>query len=163
MILVKKKQPKSCGESLHENIPNELVPKIGMEFDIEKDAYDLYNKYAAYVGFSVKKHNGHYKNKKIVDRRRQIYEAESVGIAPKARMALFVVEEGGRENVGFIKDDYKNYLRSKRMIEMKMGDTGGVLEYLQRKQDEDPIFSYAIQVDIDDLVTNIYSERKNGL
>ncbi|GAA0183192.1 hypothetical protein LIER_30653 [Lithospermum erythrorhizon] len=71
-------------------------------------------------------------------------------------MASFAVEEEERENVGFIKDDYKNYLQSKRMIEMKMGDTGGVLEYLQRKQDEDPNFSYVIPVDIDDLVTNIF-------
>ena len=36
------------------------------------------------------------------------------------------------------------------------GDTGGVLEYLRRMQLEDPNFYYAIQVDEDDLITNIF-------
>ena len=39
---------------------------------------------------------------------------------------------------------------------MKSGDTGGLLEYLQRMQFEDLNFSYAIQVDLDDLITNIF-------
>ncbi|KAG8363936.1 hypothetical protein BUALT_Bualt19G0074200 [Buddleja alternifolia] len=62
---------------------------------------------------------------------------------------------GGREKVGFIFEDYKNYLRSKRTVEMKIGDTGGVLEYLQQRQLDDPNFFYAIQVDEDDLIANI--------
>ena len=39
---------------------------------------------------------------------------------------------------------------------MKSGDTGGLLEYLQRMQSEDLNFSYAIQVVLDDLITNIF-------
>ena len=39
---------------------------------------------------------------------------------------------------------------------MKLGDTGGVLEYLQQMQLTDPNFFYAIQVDEDDLITNIF-------
>ena len=39
---------------------------------------------------------------------------------------------------------------------MKIGDTGGVLEYLQKMQLKDPNFFYAIQVDEDDLITNIF-------
>ena len=39
---------------------------------------------------------------------------------------------------------------------MKSGDTGGLLEYLQRMHSEDLNFSYAIQVDLDDLITNIF-------
>ncbi|KAL8170628.1 hypothetical protein V2J09_022432 [Rumex salicifolius] len=38
------------------------------------------------------------------------------------------------------------------------GETGGVLEYLQGIQIEDPNFFYAIQVDEDDLITNIFWE-----
>ncbi|GAA0164908.1 hypothetical protein LIER_20438 [Lithospermum erythrorhizon] len=89
------------------------------EFDTEKDAYDFYNKYAAYVDFSVKKHNGHYKNKQIIDR-------------------VFACScEGNR------KDD-----KSNDDVKRPRAQT--------RKQDEDPNFSYAIQVDIDDTVTNIF-------
>ena len=65
-------------------------------------------------------------------------------------------QAGGRQNLGLIHDDYKNYLRSKRTRKMKLGDTGGMLEYLQKMLLNDPNFFYAIQVDEDDLITNIF-------
>ncbi|XP_027169197.1 protein FAR-RED IMPAIRED RESPONSE 1-like [Coffea eugenioides] len=86
----------------------------------------------------------------------EIDMARSCGIAPKQSIELMSKQVGGRENLGFIRDDLKNYLRSKRSIPMMQGDTGGVLEYLQRMQLEDPNFYYAIQVDEDDLITNIF-------
>ncbi|KAG8367782.1 hypothetical protein BUALT_Bualt16G0108500 [Buddleja alternifolia] len=85
----------------------------------------------------------------------QADDLDSSGIAPRAGFALMAKQVGGREKVGFIFEDYKNYLRSKRTVEMKIGDTGGVLEYLQQRQLDDPNFFYAIQVDEDDLITNI--------
>ena len=88
--------------------------------------------------------------------KKDIDNAEKSGIPPKARMKLFSRETGGGRMLVFIKDDYKNYLRTKRMIELKTGDTGGVLEYLQGRQVNDPDFTYAIQVDMDDQVTNIF-------
>ncbi|XP_042405648.1 protein FAR1-RELATED SEQUENCE 5-like isoform X4 [Zingiber officinale] len=87
---------------------------------------------------------------------KQIEFASDVGIPPKASHDLMVRQVGGRENLGFIPEDYKNYLRSKRTINMRVGDTGGVLEYLQKMQFDDPNFFYAIQVDEDDLITNIF-------
>ncbi|XP_057794383.1 protein FAR1-RELATED SEQUENCE 5-like [Salvia miltiorrhiza] len=86
----------------------------------------------------------------------QIQMANDVGITPKASHDLMVRQVGGRENLGFIPQDYKNYLRSKRTRETRIGDTGGVLEYLQKMQFSDPNFFYAIQVDEDDLITNIF-------
>ncbi|XP_026420455.1 protein FAR1-RELATED SEQUENCE 5-like [Papaver somniferum] len=82
--------------------------------------------------------------------------ADTSGIAPRETMELLSRQVGGRQNVGFTNVDYKNYLRSKRTIRMKTGDTSGVLEYLQRMQSNDPNFFYAIQVDEDDLITNIF-------
>ena len=38
---------------------------------------------------------------------------------------------------------------------MKSGDIGGLLEFLQRMHSEDLNLSYATQVDLDDLITNI--------
>ncbi|XP_042465581.1 protein FAR1-RELATED SEQUENCE 5-like [Zingiber officinale] len=67
-----------------------------------------------------------------------------------------VKQVGGRDNLGFIPQDYNNYLRSKRTRNIRVGDTGGVLEYLQKIQFDDPNFFYAIQVDEDDLITNIF-------
>ena len=51
---------------------------------------------------------------------------------------------GGLDNLGFIPEDYNNYLRSRRIDEKKSGDTGGLLEYIQRMQSEDLNLSYAI-------------------
>ncbi|KAF1870897.1 hypothetical protein Lal_00030208 [Lupinus albus] len=60
--------------------------------------------------------------------------AESCGITPKASCELMARQAGGRENLGFIPDDYMNYLHSKRTIQMRTGDT----------------------IDEDDLITNIF-------
>ncbi|KAF1867708.1 hypothetical protein Lal_00050141 [Lupinus albus] len=67
--------------------------------------------------------------------------AESCGITPKASCELMARRAGGRENLGFIPDDYMNYLHSKRTIQMRTRNTGGMLEYLQKMQLEDPNFS----------------------
>ena len=39
---------------------------------------------------------------------------------------------------------------------MRLGDTSGILEYFQCMQLEDPAFVSTIQVDEDDMVTNIF-------
>ena len=44
---------------------------------------------------------------------------------------------GGLDNLGFIPEDYNNYLCTRRTEEMKNGDTGGLLEYLQRMKFDD--------------------------
>ena len=66
---------------------------------------------------------------------------------------------GGLDNLGFILKNYNNYLRTRQTDEMKSGDTRGLLEYLQIMQSKDLNFSYAIQVDFDDLITNIFLGR----
>ncbi|XP_021800758.1 protein FAR1-RELATED SEQUENCE 5-like [Prunus avium] len=53
--------------------------------------------------------------------------ADSSGIAPKTTLELLSRQAGGRQNLGFILVDYKNYLRSKRTREMRVGDTGGLM------------------------------------
>ncbi|XP_062100190.1 protein FAR1-RELATED SEQUENCE 5-like [Humulus lupulus] len=86
----------------------------------------------------------------------EIDMADRSGITLKESCELMARRAGGRENLGMIPLDYKNYLRTKRMIQMRLGETGGVLEYLQRMQSKDPNFFYAIQVDVDDLITNVF-------
>ncbi|KAK9046069.1 hypothetical protein V6N11_051969 [Hibiscus sabdariffa] len=73
----------------------------------------------------------------IVDRSR---------LAPKESVEFLARNVVGIENLGLIPEDYSNYLCTKRTKEMRVEDTGGVLEYLQNMQHEDPNFSYAIQV-----------------
>ena len=82
--------------------------------------------------------------------------AESSGVALNTSCELMAKRVEGCESLGFTSDDYRNDIRTKRMIQMRRGDTGGVLEYLQGKQLEDPTFFYAIQLDEDEFITNIF-------
>nr|XP_034576798.1 protein FAR1-RELATED SEQUENCE 5-like [Setaria viridis] len=82
--------------------------------------------------------------------------AKAVGISNKATFDLMAKEAGGNENLGFTREDMKNKLYSKRSMKVKQGDTGGVLEYLEKKASEDGKFFHSFQVDDDDLITNIF-------
>ncbi|KAM0879255.1 hypothetical protein ACQ4PT_034350 [Festuca glaucescens] len=212
---------------------DERVPKIGMKFLSEEEAYSFYNKYAETIGFSIRRSSGHkVKNSSTMQQRtftcsRQgyrgddkredtfsysrpetrcgctarmkislrngfydVYEfeashnhilapgtmahflrsqrklieaqianaevAKSVGISNKATIDLIAKQAGGIENLGCTREDMKNRLYSKRTIQAKEGDTGGVLEYMEKKVSEDVNFYYSIQVDEDDLITNIF-------
>ena len=85
-----------------------------------------------------------------------VENAKAVGISNKATFDLMAKEAGGVENLGFTREDMKNKLYSKRSLQTNYGDTGGVLEYLEKKTSEDGKFFYSIQVDEDDLITNIF-------
>ena len=56
--------------------------------------------------------------------------SESSGVRPREAMELMAKKVGGRENLGIIYDDYRNYLRTKRTIKMKDGVTSAILECL---------------------------------
>ncbi|KAL4318319.1 hypothetical protein GQ457_18G011190 [Hibiscus cannabinus] len=203
--------------SVHENLLDEIIPRVGMEFNTESDVYNFYNKYANKVGFSIRRSKGHkddygqWKDRvfccscqgtRIKDKRddnvkchrpetrfgclavlkvsrfngkfqvtefiedhthalvspskriflrshRKINLAQAAeleiadrsGLAPKESVEFLARKVGGIENLGFIPEDYNNYLRTKRTETMKIGDTGGVLEYLQNMQHNDPNFS----------------------
>ncbi|XP_020093146.1 protein FAR1-RELATED SEQUENCE 4-like isoform X2 [Ananas comosus] len=74
------------------------------------------------------------------------------------------VQRANRRNASLIPADYKNYLRSKRTKNMQLGDAGAVCEYLQKMKGENPAFFYAIQVDEDDQLTNIFwSDAKSRM
>jgi zinc finger SWIM domain-containing protein 3 len=81
----------------------------------------------------------------------RIEVAKFVGISAKAVIDLLAKEAGGIENLGFTRLDVKNRLYTKRSLLVQKGDTGGVLEYMERRSSEDAKFFYFIQVDEDDL------------
>jgi zinc finger SWIM domain-containing protein 3 len=86
----------------------------------------------------------------------RIEVAKSVGISTKLAIDMLAKEAGGIENLGFTRLDVKNRLYTKRSLLVQKGDTGGVLEYMERRSLEDAKFFYSIQVDEDDLITNIF-------
>ena len=78
------------------------------------------------------------------------------GTTPKSANEPTGRQVGGLQIFNFIPVDYQNYLRTRRMKAMQMGDAGAVLKYLQSMQLNNPSFFYAIQVDEDDILTNIF-------
>lgn len=89
----------------------------------------------------------------------QAYEgdlANSVGIRPKATYDFLSAEAGGSQNLGFLPLDYRNYLKTKRMKSMMVGDAGSILEYFENMLAKDPGSAYKIQLDQDDKMANIF-------
>jgi len=63
----------------------------------------------------------------------QINMADDSGITLKASCELLGRQARGRTNLSFIKQDHKNYLRSKRMKSLQYGEAGSLL-YISRSK-----------------------------
>ena len=58
-MIVEQPEPISIdsNDKIHANV-EEVIPKLGIEFETEQDAYDFYNSYALVVGFSIRRSKG---------------------------------------------------------------------------------------------------------
>jgi zinc finger SWIM domain-containing protein 3 len=63
---------------------------------------------------------------------------------------------GGPLNLSCTCRDRKNYLRTKRQKELAFGQAGSMLKYFHDKIAENPSFQYALQLDIEEHITNIF-------
>ncbi|XP_031275813.1 protein FAR1-RELATED SEQUENCE 5-like [Pistacia vera] len=61
-----------------------------------------------------------------------------------------------RDSLDFLAMDYDDILLSERARDMKKGEAGRLLRHFQRQHFENPSFFYAIQIDADDKVCNIF-------
>jgi hypothetical protein len=43
-----------------------VVPEVGMTFESEKDAYDMYNNYISKIGFNIRKSDTHCRADKTI-------------------------------------------------------------------------------------------------
>ena len=72
---------------------------------------------------------------------------------------LYLIEEvGGSENVGFTKKDCYNHVNTKKMSTISAGDAQNLLNHFKKRQIEDPMFFYTIQVDQENRMTNFFGE-----
>ncbi|KAL8170442.1 LOW QUALITY PROTEIN: hypothetical protein V2J09_022246 [Rumex salicifolius] len=174
-------------ESLHSKILNDIITRVGMDLETEKATYEFYNAYALVVGFSVRKSDFHRLNRvieylfapvkanenqikgmmfiKLIDLRRDLVVLAMLKINCRYTSRYNVEKFIAKHN----HVDVKNYLHSKRSLEMVFGDTGGVLGFLQSMKEEDPCFFYAIQMladfeNFDDVVCfdTTYHKYKDG-
>ncbi|KAK0581620.1 hypothetical protein LWI29_015982 [Acer saccharum] len=61
-----------------------------------------------------------------------------------------------RDTLHYLVMDHENHLRSERVRDMKEGEAGRLLCHFRRQHFENPPFFYAIQLDVDDKVSNIF-------
>ncbi|KAF2914286.1 hypothetical protein DAI22_10g150800, partial [Oryza sativa Japonica Group] len=86
----------------------------------------------------------------------EIETADDAGIGPKAAHQLASIQVGGSLNLNCTLRDHKNYLRGKRQREMVYGQAGSMLMHFQDKIAENPSFQYALQMDSEEQISNIF-------
>jgi len=86
----------------------------------------------------------------------KIETADDAGIGPKAAHELTSIQVGGSLNLSYTLRDHKNYLRGKRQREMAYGQAGSMLVYFQDKITDNPSFQYALQIDREEQIANIF-------
>ncbi|XP_043720792.1 protein FAR1-RELATED SEQUENCE 5-like [Telopea speciosissima] len=78
------------------------------------------------------------------------------GIKTKAMFEYMSKQAGGRQNLGYIPVDHYNYLRSKRQRDLRPGEAGSLFQYFEKQSSLNPSFTYRLQLDIDEKITNIF-------
>lgn len=77
-------------------------------------------------------------------------------IQPKSVSKLICALSQDRKHLTFNPIDYRSNLSSKRMRDMKEGEAEVILQYFQSKQLKDPSFFYAVQLDAEEQMTNVF-------
>jgi zinc finger SWIM domain-containing protein 3 len=86
----------------------------------------------------------------------EIETADDSGIRPKAAHELASRQVGGPLNLSYTCRDRKNYLQSKRQRDLAFGQARSMLKYFHDKIAENPSFQYALQLDCEEHITNIF-------
>ncbi|XP_026455137.1 protein FAR1-RELATED SEQUENCE 5-like [Papaver somniferum] len=100
-----------------------------------------------------KRHNLRSLRKISSSQKQQIVNFRLAGVKTNQLINYLEVENGGVNNIGFLPKDARNYLSTKRQLELKYGDAQVVLDYFERQQMENPSFLYSIQVDSEGQMT----------
>ena len=95
--------------------------------------------------------------RKVHSRHRNIL-SNMVGASIKATKSYsFLAKEiGGANNLGFLRRDCHNFLRTIRKEIIEAGDRQSIINHFKKRQSEDPMFFYSMQVDQDNRMTNFF-------
>ncbi|KAK3011159.1 hypothetical protein RJ639_011065 [Escallonia herrerae] len=133
---------------------DDWVPKNGMEFDSREEAWKFWVDYGRKMGFGVRKGYSN-KNRKDEVVTSEKFVCNKEGFLEIDKCDHFVKSEG-REHVGFLPLDQKNYLRTKREKGLQFGEVGSLLMGFKDQASQDPSFFYAFQLDNEEQITNIF-------
>ncbi|XP_004305434.1 PREDICTED: protein FAR1-RELATED SEQUENCE 5-like [Fragaria vesca subsp. vesca] len=137
----------------------ECLVRLGLQFNRESSKFEVHD--------FVSEHNHVLHTEEtcfMIPTQRNLVDGQTVhidfatdsGLKPKAAHQFFSQQVGGRENLGYTERDQKNYLRSKRQKDMAYGEAGSLLRYLHNQSCENPSFQYAVQLDSEEQITNIF-------
>ncbi|BFG40417.1 hypothetical protein CerSpe_266900 [Prunus speciosa] len=79
-----------------------------------------------------------------------------VGIRTTNTYSYLAEEVGGSQNVGFTKRDCYNVVNKEKMAMIEAGDAQSLMNLFKRKQAEDPMLFYTVQVDQENRMTNFF-------
>ncbi|XP_042483618.1 protein FAR1-RELATED SEQUENCE 5-like [Macadamia integrifolia] len=82
--------------------------------------------------------------------------ADDSGIRPRFTIELMGRQAGGIENLSCTTQDVRNYLRTKRMSSLSYGEAGSLLNYFVTQTRNNPSFTYSVQLDSEEQITNIF-------
>ncbi|XP_030925797.1 protein FAR1-RELATED SEQUENCE 5-like [Quercus lobata] len=82
--------------------------------------------------------------------------AHESGLRLKQSYELLSKQVGGYDNLGFTKQDHRNYLCTKRQRDMKHGEAASLGRYFSRQLKENPSYYFATQLDCEELINNIF-------
>ncbi|XP_068305150.1 protein FAR1-RELATED SEQUENCE 5-like [Pyrus communis] len=82
--------------------------------------------------------------------------AEESGIPLRLAYKFINKQAGGRESLGYFKQDQKNYLRTVRQKRMAYEEVGVLLQYFSKQILENPSFFYELHLDKEEQITNIF-------
>ena len=78
------------------------------------------------------------------------------GLRLKQSYELFSKQVGGYDNLGFTKQDQKNYLQTRWQRDMEHGETANLGRYFSKQLKKNPSYYFATQLDYEELITNIF-------
>ncbi|XP_042507427.1 protein FAR1-RELATED SEQUENCE 5-like [Macadamia integrifolia] len=82
--------------------------------------------------------------------------ADDFGIKPNATFEYIGRHAGRRQNHGHAQENDKNYLRTKRQRALSYGESGSLLLYFIKQTKVNPFFTYSLQLDDEEQITNIF-------
>ncbi|XP_010233013.1 protein FAR1-RELATED SEQUENCE 5-like [Brachypodium distachyon] len=141
------------------------VPQIGMKFNTLDEAWYFWQHYGVRIGFGVRKRYSNLQETcHLMPSQRKISEiqvieidiADDSGIQPKVAHEAASRRVSGSSFITYTRQDHKNYLRTKRQRELAYGEAGSMLKYFQDRIAENTSFQYAIQLDCEEQITDIF-------
>ncbi|XP_061999391.1 protein FAR1-RELATED SEQUENCE 5-like [Rosa rugosa] len=87
-------------------------------------------------------------NQKVLEAHKGVIRSmKNAGMSTINTYSYLAEEVGGSQNVGFTKTNCYNFVSRERMIMLEAGDAQSLINLFKKKQIEDPMFFYTVQVD----------------